>query len=242
MLGILVQLLISWGLLWLFEKKNLSVLGLMPTTRRIMELFVFLIISMACGSSGYLIKIINGYEIWILNPKFTWSLVLDGARWNINSVLFEELIFRGAIFYILMKRIGTAYSILISAVSFGIYHWFSFGILGNITQMIPVFLLTGITGVLYAYGYVRTTSLYAVIGMHFGWNFTNNFIFSNGSIGEGILVQQRPAPIVTVSYFTYFVIGFLPMISYWIINFLTLKYWGKKRYSDIQANSLNILS
>ncbi len=81
--------------------------------------------------------------------------------------MFEELIFRGAIFYILIKRIGAAYSILISSVAFGIYHWFSFEVIGNIGQMIQVFLITGIIGILYAYGFVRTKSLYAVIGMHF---------------------------------------------------------------------------
>ena len=224
MAGILVQLLISWGLLWFIEKENLSVLGLMPTTRRVTELLLFLLVSMACCSSGFLFRIFYAHEVWTLNPSFSPGLLSNGSWWNLKSVMFEELIFRGAIFYILIKRIGAAYSILISSVAFGIYHWFSFEVIGNIGQMIQVFLITGIIGVLYAYGFVRTNSLYAVIGMHFGWNFTQGFIFSSGSIGDGILVLQKPVPVVTVSWFIYFLIFLFPMLSFGVINFLLLRY------------------
>ena len=224
MLGIIVQLLISWGLLWLVEKENLSVLGLMPSKKRLTALFLFLFVSMACCASGFLLRIIFGHVVWRLNPLFNTRLLFEGAWWNLKSVLFEELIFRGAIFYILIKRIGAMKAILISAIAFGIYHWFSFGIIGNVGQMIQVFFITGIIGLVYAYGYARTKSLYAVIGMHFGWNFTQGFIFSSGSIGNGILVLQKPVPVVNVSYFIYFMISFFPMISFGVINFLLLKY------------------
>lgn len=224
MLGIIIQLLVSWGLLWFFEKKNLSILGLMPTKRRISEFLIFLPVSMACCASGFFFRIHFIHEIWTLNPKFSPMLLLNGAFWNLKSVLYEELIFRGAIFYILIKRTGTGFAILISSVAFGIYHWFSYGIFGNIGQMIMVFFLTGTVGLLYAYGYVRTNSLYAVIGMHFGWNFTQNFIFSSGSIGEGIYILQKPVPIATVSYFIYFLLFAFPMLSYGLVNFLILKY------------------
>ena len=43
MIGILVQLAVSWLIVWLFEKGNLNCLGLLPTKRRLTDFFLFLI-------------------------------------------------------------------------------------------------------------------------------------------------------------------------------------------------------
>ena len=40
MLGIIVQLFISWLIIWLFDKSNLSVLGFRPTTDRLFSLLI----------------------------------------------------------------------------------------------------------------------------------------------------------------------------------------------------------
>jgi uncharacterized protein len=126
----------------------------------------------------------------VLDPK----LVLEGIWWNIKSVLFEELIFRGVIFYILIKKFGALPAITISALAFGFYHWFSYEIIGNVQQMIIVFFITGIMGLLYAYGYAKTYSLYIPVAIHFGWNFTQGFVFSKGVIGNGIFISvKKPA-------------------------------------------------
>jgi hypothetical protein len=162
-------------------------------------------------------------ERWILNPFFTWRLLAEGVWWNIKSVLYEELIFRGVILYILIKRVGVIWAIIISAVAFGIYHWFSFEIIGNVKQMIVVFIFTGAAGLLYAYVYTRTFSLYIPCVLHLGWNFTRNFIFSDGNIGNGALMMTRPDHTTTVSYFTYVVVIYFPMLAFLIISFFLLK-------------------
>lgn len=125
-----------------------------------------------------------GNEKWGLNPLFNIRLLWEGIWWNLKSVLFEELIFRGVLLFILIKRLGVAYGIIISSVAFGIYHWFSYGIIGNIPQMAIYFFVTGIMGLVYAYGYSKTFSLYIPSAIHFGWNFTNSFVFSKGPIGK----------------------------------------------------------
>jgi hypothetical protein len=83
--------------------------------------------------------------------------------------------------------------------------------------------LTGSVGLLYAYGFAKTGALYATIAMHFGWNFTKGFVFSEGSIGKGILVQALPAPNVQVSYFVYYLVTLTPFILFFLLNFLLLK-------------------
>ena len=150
------------------------------------------------------------------------NLVVKGIWWNIKSVLFEELIFRGVLLYILIKKTGFSKGIIISAIVFGIYHWFSFEIIGNIPQMTLVFFITGIMGLLLAYAYGKTLSLYIPIAIHLGWNFTQGFIFSDGPIGNGIFITTN-GQFRTDSYFIYFIILLVPMISAWLINYFLLK-------------------
>ena len=223
MLGIIVQLAISWILVWLIQRNDLRVLGFFPTKRRLLDFVLFFIITAFCCSLGFLIKTYAGGLKWEVNPALTAGLVLEGLSWNIKSVLFEELIFRGVILYILIRKIGFSKAIILSAVAFGIYHWFSFGILGQITPMIFVFLMTGAMGVLLAYAYSKTLSLYIPCAIHLGWNFTQGIIFSDGPIGNGIFKTVGSATFRTDSYFIYYTALLLPIIAMFIINFTLLK-------------------
>ena len=92
--------------------------------------------------------------------------------------------------YILIQKIGSKRSILISAIAFGIYHWFTLGVLGNILAMILVFIGTGIMGYAWAWAFSKTKSIMLPFGLHLGWNFLNNSIFSKGPLGNGVLISQ----------------------------------------------------
>jgi len=223
MTGIIVQLAISWLIIWMYEKGNLSFLGFYPAKSRLLDFILFFSITAICCSSGFLLRMYFGNEEWKLNESLTLLTALKATWWNIKSVLFEELIFRGVLFYILIKQLGVAKAITISAIAFGIYHWFSQGVFGDTDQMIITFLLTGIMGALYAYGYTKSFSLFIPCGIHLGWNLTQGFIFSQGPIGNGLLIPAKEQPVVTVSYFVYFTILLTPILSTWIINFLVLK-------------------
>jgi membrane protease YdiL (CAAX protease family) len=214
MLGIIVQLLLSYALLYFFGKRKLEVLGWMPNAKRLSDFFIFLAVSMVTCAMGFVFRIYFAQETWIFNPSFVIILLLKGVWWNIKSVMFEELIFRGALFYLLIKWLGKAYALLIASASFGVYHWFSFEILGNIPAMVQVFLTTSIVGCLYAWCYIKSGSLYATITMHLGWNFTQGFAFSSGSIGNGIWILAKPSPQITLGYGTYFLIFYLPMLGF----------------------------
>ncbi len=227
MIGILVQLLVSWLLVKWVLNENLDFLGWKPGGQRISDFFLFLLVSMACAASQYLMRIHFGNEQWELNPALNIRLLAEGAWWNLKSVSFEELIFRGALFYILIKKTGPRTALLVSAAAFGIYHWFSYNALGNVPQMVQLFFITGIIGLLYGWAYLKTRSLYAVVAMHFGWNFTNNFLFSNGNIGKGVFIEMLPAPMVTVSKAVYYLVAAGPMVAFFLFNFVLL--WRKKK-------------
>ena len=221
MIGIIVELAVSWLLIWLFQKKDLRVLGLWPTGARLADFGLFFVVTACCAASGPLIRMYLAKETWGVNPALSLNLFLDGLWYNIKSVLYEELIFRGVLLYILIKRVGMLRGIIISSIGFGIYHWFTFEILGNVPQMIFIFLITGTMGMIYAYGYAKTYSLYIPIAIHLGWNFVNGFVFSQGNIGKGLFIVTNQ-PIITVSWVTWFIAMYFPMISAMVVNFVLI--------------------
>lgn len=234
MIGIIVQLALSWLIIWIFEKGNLNVLGLLPTKRRLLDLLLFFFITAACCASDFIMHMLFAEQQWKINPNLSFKLIAEGVWWNIKSVMFEELIFRGVLFYILIKRLGAFPAIIISGIAFGIYHWFSFEVFGNAVQMIFVFLTTGIMGLLYAFGYARSFSLYIPIAIHLGWNLTRSVIFSETSIGDQLLVQVKPVPQVQVSYFIFYLITFFPMLASLLINFFLIKKKKQVALSSVQ--------
>lgn len=223
MIGIIIQLLVSWLIVWLVEKKNLSVLGFYPSKRRVTDFVFFFVIASVSCSLGFIMKMSFGEQNWQLNPRLSSNLVLNGIWWNVKSVLFEELIFRGVLLYILIKKIGPLKGIIVSAIAFGIYHWFSFGIIGNVIPMIVTFLMTGVMGLLLAYGYAKTISLYVPVAIHLGWNITQTFIFSQGPIGNGLLISTNGNLFRTDSYVFFAVVTFLPIVFVLLASFLLLK-------------------
>ena len=223
MIGIIVQLALSWLIIWFFKKGNLSVLGFFPTKRRLLDFGIFFLITALCCSSDFFMRMWFAGQQWKLNPHLSSELILTGIWWNIKSVLFEELIFRGVLLYILIKKIGALKAILISAIAFGIYHWFSFEVLWDVKQMAVVFIMAGTMGLLYAYGYAKTFSLYIPCAIHLGWNATRSVLFSESVIGNQLFIQVKPVPELQVSYFTFFCILLIPVISALLINFLILK-------------------
>ncbi|MDX1544501.1 MAG: CPBP family intramembrane glutamic endopeptidase [Christiangramia sp.] len=190
MIGILVGLVLSWVLLYLFEKRSLLALGALPPVKRSIQFLTgFLVTGILCSGVEYL-ELLAGNGQWKINNAASSGLILNMFWWDFKSVLTEELLFRGALFFILIRRIGAFKAILLSAVTFGIYHWFSFGILGDIVPMIIVFIGTGLMGYAMALAFHRTASMAMPIGFHLGWNFTFNSIFSNGPLGKGLLLTD----------------------------------------------------
>jgi membrane protease YdiL (CAAX protease family) len=190
MAGIIVILTISWLLLYFVEKKSILSLGITPVVKRLKQFSAgFIITAALCVIVQYSESLMKS-STWIWNENITGKLVVEAFWWDLKSVLTEELIYRGAILHILIQRIGANKGILISAVAFGIYHWFSFGVIGNIMAMVLVFIGTGLMGYAWAWAFAKTKSMMLPFGLHLGWNFVHNTIFSKGPLGELVLISQ----------------------------------------------------
>lgn len=231
MIGIIVQLAVSWLIVWLYEKGNLNCLGLAPNKKRLAGFALFFLVTAACSALTFLLQMWIAKQSWQLNPHINFLLILKGTWFVIKSVLFEELIFRGVLLYILIRKTGVTKAIIISATAFGIYHWFSHELWGNPVQMAFEFLTSGAMGLVLAYGYAKTQSLYVPVAIHLGWNMVQMVVFSGNTIGEQVFKEVLPSPVVTISYFSYFLMLLLPIVCCLVING-----WLLKRTRQVSLN------
>lgn len=223
MLQLIGLFAISWLLIWLFEKGNLSVLGLTPTKDRLKYTTILFIVSAILSSTAFLLRIYFAKEEYTITQNLTTRSVLLETWYQFRSVLTEELLCRGALLYILIKKIGQIKAVLISSVIFAILHWINAGVWGNLTQMTIVFTFTFLMGLLLAYSYARTFSLLTPFAIHFGWNLAQNYIFPDIPTGNHIFTLTAPPPTVTISYLAFFTMLLLPKISVLVIDYLIVK-------------------
>jgi membrane protease YdiL (CAAX protease family) len=218
-----VAIIVSWLLLWLIEKKNpVEALGLKPGRLRVLELLISFFVSALVCAILFLIVTFFSECNWSINKNFSVTDFFAGFGWMLRSVLLEELLFRGALLYIAINRLGLHKACILSAIAFGIYHWFSYGVWGNPVQMIIFFILTGVGGLMFAYAFAKTKSIYLPVGLHLGWNICGAIIFSgsNGPLGEQFLVAENAKQLSTIeSLINYlYQVSVLPLIVWWYLK------------------------
>ncbi|MBL7748581.1 MAG: hypothetical protein JNM19_14190, partial [Chitinophagaceae bacterium] len=64
MIGIIVQLAVSWFIVWLYEKGDLSCLGFMPTRKRVKDFALFFLVTAAFAVSGFLLQMLIAKQRW----------------------------------------------------------------------------------------------------------------------------------------------------------------------------------
>lgn len=230
MLGILVELAASWLLVWLFDKSNLGVLGFRPSGKRLRFTVILFMIAAICSASAFFMRMAIAHEQLMLNPEADARLVFNGLWVNFNSVMFEELLCRGVLLYILIKKLGQRRGILISATAFGMLHWFNLGVFGNIPQMLILFAYTFSMGLVLAYAYARSASLYLPFAIHYGWNLTQNFIFPGGPFGNQLFIPVPGQQPVTIGGFESILIFIVPPLAAVLLNYLVVRKYPKTEF------------
>jgi membrane protease YdiL (CAAX protease family) len=206
-------------LLWTYERRWFSGLGISPTSRRMRDLAFGLVASSIVAAIGYgIVTLVSGAALK-RNPDFTTSQFLSGSFWMLKSVLIEELLFRGALLYIGIRLLGVHKGCFLSSLAFGVYHWFSYSVWGDAIQMLYIFLLTGAGGLLFAYAFAYTGSIYLPIGLHLGWNVISMVVFSQGSLGNQLLIATGGSPLGlwSIAIFIYQVLV-LPLLTFFYLK------------------------
>ena len=217
MIGLVVILLISWGLLYLFEKKNLSAIGLLPNGKRLLQFAMgIVLIVLIC-------LILLGIETQVKSIEwqflgFEIGTMADAFIYHLRSALTEDLVFRGALLYILIQRLGIKWGLLISAICFGVYHVFSYGMLTERWILITyVIVITGFTGYVWAWAFYKTRSIYLGLGLHVGYNMIMSCFYESQPYGELLFTQLSSVDLVDpmASYYSIFR-GLFPTALTWI--------------------------
>lgn len=130
------------------------------------------------------------YRIEGLNP---WHYVLPAVAMALSSGIFEELIFRGILFRSVEEMLGSWAALLVSALVFGLVH------LANPAGTLEGAIFISIeAGMLLAAAYMLTRRLWASIGFHMAWNYTQSAIFSGivsgGDTDPGLIRSNIKGP------------------------------------------------
>ncbi len=199
MIGAIIELLLSWILLHFIEHRRLSALGFAPTSRRLRLAGLGFLLAAGYMSIFYLAEAALLHAPYHVNTDYSAKALLKAGCYVFKNLLFEELLFRGALLYILIKRIGPQKAIVVSAIAFGIYHWFTIGF-GKPAQMAYIFLTMGLAGYAFARAFEKTGTILLPFALHFGLNTAMMILFSkNSGIGPQLLIQKAGPQIATKS-------------------------------------------
>jgi uncharacterized protein len=123
----------------------------------------------------------------------TASALARGFGAAFAAGVVEETVFRGLLFRLSSKLLGTWGALLFTAALFGAAHAFNPGatVWSSLTIAIEA-------GVLLGAAYAATQRLWVPIGLHIAWNFTEGPIFgmsvSGGSMGAGLIRGSLSGP------------------------------------------------
>ena len=203
---------ISWGLLKL-EGKGLGAIGFNLPGARLREFAAGFLVAGAVVVFQQLGGAWATGIPWEHNAAFDSALFFEHVRWNTNSVLFEELLFRGYLLYQAIRWLGARKAVLLDAAVFGVYHWFSYSLFGNPVMMGFIFLFTGAFGFMLALSFARTRSVAAPVGLHLGWNLVSYLVFSTGPLGPALLIPGEGATEIAPSGWVGLLLGLgLPLL------------------------------
>jgi hypothetical protein len=118
----------------------------------------------------------------------TGLIVRDLLQAGVLAAFAEELLFRGILFRWTEEFAGSWAALVISSVLFGLVH-----IANPNSSLIATSFIAIEAGVLLGGAYMLTRSLWAPIGLHAAWNFTQGYIFDVpvSGVPENGLVQAK---------------------------------------------------
>jgi membrane protease YdiL (CAAX protease family) len=128
----------------------------------------------------------------IAGPGGTNDLIRVLVTVAVAPAIIEEIIFRGILFRWLEEFAGSWAALLLTSALFGLAHIYN----PNATWF-SSFAIAVEAGLLIGGAYMLTRSLWAPIGLHFAWNFTQGFIFDvpvSGTDQDGLVDARLSGP------------------------------------------------
>ena len=133
-----------------------------------------------------LVAMLGGYSITGWGGSTSLAMILLGA--GLQAAFVEEIVVRGIIFRFLEDFGGSWFALALSSALFGLGHY------GN--ENATVFSSLAIAfeaGIMLGGAYMLTRNLWLAIGLHFGWNVTQGYVWDVPVSGNAVdgLVDAR---------------------------------------------------
>jgi len=123
----------------------------------------------------------------------TTSGLAKGFSFAVMAAITEEILFRGLLFRLSSKLVGTWGALIVTSGLFGLAHKANPG--ATLASSVAIALEAG---VLLGAAYAATQRLWLPIGLHIGWNFTEGPLFgmtlSGNKMTEGVLRGSLSGP------------------------------------------------
>jgi membrane protease YdiL (CAAX protease family) len=166
--------------IWI-ERRPLADLGL--SRRHLVRdlLLGFLLGFLLQGTTIGILALVGWYHITSLAPApVAIILILQGLGFFLLVALFEEGVFRGIIFRLLERSLGSWIAISLSALFFGLVHLLNPG-----ATLYGALAIALEAGSLLGAAYMLTRNLWLAVGIHWAWNFFEGPFFGATISGTG---------------------------------------------------------
>jgi uncharacterized protein len=146
------------------------------------SLFAALLMSLIVAG----VALLGGYSIAGLGGSTSLAMIVLGA--GLQAAFVEEIVVRGIIFRFLEDFGGSWFALALSSMLFGLGHY------GN--ENATVFSSLAIAfeaGIMLGGAYMLTRNLWLAIGLHFGWNVTQGYVWDvpvSGNAVDGLVNSQ----------------------------------------------------
>ena len=133
---------------------------------------------------------LGGYEPGALIGWHTiWQML---ATFALAAGVLEEILFRGLLFRYVERMTGSWVALALSALLFGFAHYQNPN-----AGLIPAIAIAIEAGIMLGAIYMLTRRLWAAIGVHAAWNFTQGWVFGipvSGFNEQGLISSTRNGP------------------------------------------------
>jgi uncharacterized protein len=164
----------SWVMVAGIERRTVAALGLQLAPSAARESALGLALGAGALAAAVVLIAVAGMARWVADegtvPDYAAVLAATLVFFAVAAA-FEEVVFRGYPFQVLVQGIGVWPAVLLSSVAFALAHR------GN--QHVDWIALANIflAGVMLAVAYLRTRSLWFATGIHLGWNWAMATLF-----------------------------------------------------------------
>ncbi|GGD95556.1 CAAX amino protease [Tsuneonella deserti] len=134
----------------------------------------------------------GAYRIDGWGGSTSWPLLLFGA--GLQAALFEEILARGVLFHFLEEFGGSWFALALSSGLFGLAHIFN----ANATLFSSLAIAIE-AGLMLGGAYMLTRNLWLPIGLHFGWNVTQGYVWDvpvSGFQVDGLVEAHSAGPVI----------------------------------------------